>query len=90
VVTHIRLARALRPAALYQPERASLASHAPEFTLIFAPGLQADPKEDATNSETCIAVDFTRRVVLIAGTRYAGEMKKSVFTILNYLLPTAT
>ena len=70
-----------------KPERASLASHAPEFTLIFAPGLQADPKEDATNSETCIAVDFTRRVVLIAGTQYAGEMKKSVFTILNYLLP---
>ncbi|MBI1787014.1 MAG: phosphoenolpyruvate carboxykinase (ATP) [Acidobacteria bacterium] len=63
------------------------AVHAPEFTLIFAPGFQADPAEDATNSETCIAVDFTRRVVLIAGTSYAGEMKKSIFTILNHLLP---
>jgi phosphoenolpyruvate carboxykinase (ATP) len=65
----------------------SLAKHAPEFTLIFVPGFQADPAEDATNSETCIAVDFTRRVVIIAGTSYAGEMKKSVFTILNYVLP---
>jgi len=66
---------------------ALLPRHVPEFTLIFAPGFQANPAEDATNSETCIAVDFTRRVVIIAGTSYAGEMKKSVFTILNYLLP---
>jgi phosphoenolpyruvate carboxykinase (ATP) len=70
-----------------KPEAAALAKHAPEFTLVFAPDLQADPKLDGTNSETCIAIDFTRRLVLIAGTRYAGEMKKSVFTILNYLLP---
>jgi phosphoenolpyruvate carboxykinase (ATP) len=63
------------------------ARHTPEFTLIFVPGFQADRAEDATNSETCIAADFTRRLVIIAGTSYAGEMKKSVFTILNYLLP---
>lgn len=66
---------------------AQIVDHAPEFTLIFAPGFQANPPEDETNSETCIAVDFTRRTVLILGTSYAGEMKKSVFTILNYLLP---
>ena len=60
---------------------------APEFVLIFAPGFQASPAEDGTQSETCVAIDFTRRVVIICGTSYAGEMKKSVFTILNYLLP---
>src|SRR5215510_10493734 len=80
---HALFARAL----FIQPDRAALAHHVPEFTLIFVPGLHANPSEDATNSETCIAVDFTRRVVIIAGTSYAGEMKKSVFTILNYLLP---
>ena len=61
--------------------------HVPEFTILFAPRLQATPGEDGTNSETCIVVNFTRKVVLICGTSYAGEMKKSVFTILNYLLP---
>jgi phosphoenolpyruvate carboxykinase (ATP) len=61
--------------------------HVPEFTIFFAPRLQATPSEDGTNSETCIVVNFTRKVVLICGTSYAGEMKKSVFTILNYLLP---
>jgi phosphoenolpyruvate carboxykinase (ATP) len=71
-----------------RPDPASLARHTPEFTLIFVPGFQADPAEDGTNSETCITADFTRRAVIIAGTSYAGEMKKSVFTILNYLLPT--
>ncbi len=58
-----------------------------DFTLIFAPEFEAAPEIDGTRSRTCIAVDFTRRLVLIAGTEYAGEMKKSVFTVLNYLLP---
>ena len=70
-----------------RPDPATLAQHKPEFTLIFVPGFQADRAEDGTNSETCIAADFTRRLVIIAGTSYAGEMKKSVFTVLNYLLP---
>jgi phosphoenolpyruvate carboxykinase (ATP) len=68
-----------------QPEEA--AQHRPEFTLIFAPEFKAIPAEDGTRSETCIILNFSRRLVLIAGTMYAGEMKKSVFTILNYLLP---
>ncbi|MGH9661928.1 MAG: phosphoenolpyruvate carboxykinase (ATP), partial [Bryobacteraceae bacterium] len=67
--------------------RGDPAGHAPEFTLLFAPQCQASPASDGTRSQTCIAVDFTRKLVLIAGTSYAGEMKKSVFTILNYLLP---
>src|SRR5262249_30468741 len=70
-----------------QPDPAALAHHVPEFTLIFVPGFQANPTRDGVHSETCSAADFTRRVVLIAGPSYAGEMKKSVFTILNYLLP---
>jgi phosphoenolpyruvate carboxykinase (ATP) len=61
--------------------------HRPEFTLIFAPEFSAIPSEDSTRSETCIVLSFSHRLVLICGTMYAGEMKKSVFTILNYLLP---
>jgi phosphoenolpyruvate carboxykinase (ATP) len=59
----------------------------PDFTLLFVPHFQADPVSDGTSSQTCIIVNFTRRIVLIAGTSYAGELKKSVFTILNHLLP---
>jgi phosphoenolpyruvate carboxykinase (ATP) len=62
------------------------AEHTPEFTLFFVPRLQASI-EDGAASETCIVINFTKRVVLICGTSYAGEMKKAVFTILNYLLP---
>jgi phosphoenolpyruvate carboxykinase (ATP) len=59
----------------------------PEFTIICAPGFQADPKLDGTRSETFILMNFAERMVLIGGTSYAGEVKKSVFSILNYLLP---
>jgi phosphoenolpyruvate carboxykinase (ATP) len=70
-----------------RPDPLRTEDHIPEFTIFFAPRLQATPGEDGTNSETCIVVNFTRKVVLICGTSYAGEMKKSVFTVLNYLLP---
>ncbi|MSO74541.1 MAG: phosphoenolpyruvate carboxykinase [Alphaproteobacteria bacterium] len=70
-----------------QPKPGELAGHRQEFTIIQAPGFQADPKADRVNSPTVILVDFTQRLVLIGGTSYAGECKKSVFTILNYLLP---
>lgn len=60
--------------------------HVPEFTLFFAPMFHADPSRDGTRSQTAIVINFTKNVVLIAGTEYAGELKKSVFTILNYLL----
>ena len=63
--------------------------HSPDevFTIIDAPRFHAYPNTDGTNSDVFIAIDFERRLVLIGGTSYAGEMKKSVFTILNYLLP---
>src|SRR3954470_7706149 len=60
---------------------------ASDFTILFAPEFQASPAEDGTNSETAIVINFKKRVVLICGTSYAGEMKKSAFTIMNYLLP---
>lgn len=70
-----------------RPTADELAAHRPEFTLIFVPDFQADPEVDGSKTETCIALNFRTRTVIIAGTQYAGEMKKSVFTILNYLLP---
>ncbi len=59
----------------------------PQFTVISVPGLQADPQTDGTRTGTFIALNFSRRMVIIGGTRYAGEIKKSVFSIMNYLLP---
>jgi phosphoenolpyruvate carboxykinase (ATP) len=63
------------------------AMHQPEFTVINAASLQADPETDGTNSGTFILMDFGRKLILIGGTSYAGETKKSIFTLLNYLLP---
>ncbi|MBI3321467.1 MAG: phosphoenolpyruvate carboxykinase (ATP), partial [Candidatus Omnitrophica bacterium] len=59
----------------------------PECTVLHAPNFQADPTRDGTASPTCIIVHFGQKLVLIGGTSYAGEIKKSVFTIMNYLLP---
>jgi len=64
-----------------------LADHKPEFTVINVPRFHAVPETDGTNSEVFILVNFGRKLVLIGGTSYAGEIKKSIFTILNYLLP---
>jgi phosphoenolpyruvate carboxykinase (ATP) len=59
----------------------------PEFTIIAAPGFKAGPSIDNTNSETFIVLNFERKLAIIGNTAYAGEIKKSVFTLLNYLLP---
>jgi len=59
----------------------------PDYTLIHCPGFFSEPDEDATNSNTVIAFDFSQRLILIGSTSYAGEVKKAVFTIMNYLLP---
>lgn len=61
----------------------------PDFTIISAPGFQAQPDRDGTRSEAFVVINFTRRIILIGGTHYAGEIKKSVFTVMNYLLPDA-
>ena len=72
---------------LIRPDRATLAEYIPELTIINLPSFRADPDRHGCRSETVIAVDLERKLVLIGGTSYAGEMKKSVFTALNYLLP---
>ena len=59
----------------------------PDFTVLQLPSLEADPATDGTRSNVAIVLDFGARTVLICGTRYAGEIKKSIFTVLNYLLP---
>jgi phosphoenolpyruvate carboxykinase (ATP) len=70
-----------------RPSDEELLEHQAEFTVISAPNFKADPSVDGTKSETFIIVSFEKRVVLIGGTEYAGEMKKSIFSIMNYLLP---
>src|SRR5271154_3958270 len=64
-----------------------LANHRPGFTVIAAPEFEAVPGLDGTHSGTFIITDFSRRIVLIGGTKYAGEMKKSIFGVMNFLLP---
>ena len=61
----------------------------PDFTFIHAPGFKAVPERDGTNSEAFIIIDFGQKIALIGGTSYAGEIKKSAFTVMNYLLPLA-
>ena len=70
-----------------QPGDDALASFVPSFTILHAPGLNVDPATDGTNSDICVLVNFGAREVLITGTWYAGEIKKSVFSVLNYFLP---
>jgi phosphoenolpyruvate carboxykinase (ATP) len=72
---------------LRRPEAEELASFIPEFTILNCPSFKADPTRHGCRSDTVIALDFERKLILIAGTAYAGENKKSVFTLLNYLLP---
>lgn len=70
-----------------RPEMQELASHIAGFTVVAAPEFLAMPERDSTRSEAFILTDFARKIVLIGGTKYAGEMKKSIFGVMNYLLP---
>jgi len=72
---------------LRRPNRADLDGFLADFTVINCPSFQADPARHDCRSETVIAMNFDRKMILIGGTEYAGENKKSVFTLLNYLLP---
>ncbi len=72
---------------LRRPAPAELATFDPEFTILALPNFKADPARHGCRSETVIAISFERKMVLIGGTSYAGEIKKSVFTLLNYILP---
>jgi phosphoenolpyruvate carboxykinase (ATP) len=74
-------------ALFVRPTDEELKTHQPEFTIVSAPEFEADPKRDGTRSEAFIIVNFTRKIILIGGTKYAGEMKKSIFGVMNFLLP---
>src|SRR5215218_2803714 len=71
-----------------RPSSGELETFEPEWTIISLPGLLSDPEVDGTDSETFVGLDFSRKVILVGGTGYAGEIKKSIFTVLNFVLPT--
>ncbi|MCC6705034.1 MAG: phosphoenolpyruvate carboxykinase (ATP) [Thermomicrobiales bacterium] len=86
LATHALFARTL----FIEPERACDTvdeTWTPGFTILHAPLMPADPERHGVRSSTAIVIDFERRLVLIAGTQYAGEIKKSIFSVLQYLLP---
>ncbi|HYV96440.1 MAG TPA: phosphoenolpyruvate carboxykinase (ATP), partial [Gemmatimonadaceae bacterium] len=70
-----------------RPDAAALATFAPNFTVLHAPEMQADPAKHGTRTGTFIVLHLARRMIMIGGTRYAGELKKSMFTVMNYLMP---
>ena len=70
-----------------RPPREELAGFTPDFTILHAPEYEANPAEDGCRTGTCIALSFAAKTILIAGTSYAGEIKKSIFTVMNWLLP---
>ncbi len=70
-----------------RPQPAEIVTHEPQFTVLHLPEFLADPRIDGTQSSTFIIINFAERMVLIGGTAYAGEIKKSIFSVMNYLLP---
>jgi phosphoenolpyruvate carboxykinase (ATP) len=74
---------------LIRPGLEEIGAFRPDLTIVDIPSFKADTKRHGTRSETVIACDFDRKIVLIGGTSYAGEMKKAVFTYLNFVLPAA-
>ncbi|ADK67937.1 phosphoenolpyruvate carboxykinase (ATP) [Olsenella uli DSM 7084] len=73
---------------LVRPSKRQLADFDPQdFSVLVAPGLKLDPAEFGTNSEAAVLINFQRHEILIAGTQYSGEIKKSVFSVMNYLMP---
>jgi len=72
---------------LVRPNALELEDFAPELTIVDLPSFKADPARHGVRSETVIAIDFSRKIILIGNSSYAGEMKKSVFTTLNFYLP---
>lgn len=70
-----------------RPNAEELVSHDPQFTVIAAPMLGADPEVDGTRTPTFVGLSFEKKIILILGTMYSGEVKKGIFTVMNYLLP---
>ena len=72
---------------LRRPDAAQLTSFAEDYTIIAAPGFKCVPERDGTHSEAAIMLDYEKHIAIICGTQYAGEIKKTVFSIMNYILP---
>ncbi len=72
---------------LRRPTAEQLANFTEDYTIIAAPGFKCVPERDGTRSEAAIIIDYEKHIVLIAGSQYAGEIKKSVFSVMNYILP---
>ncbi len=70
-----------------RPSLEQLRTFEPKWTILHASDFHTDPARDATRSEACVAISFEQKLIVVCGTHYAGEIKKAVFTILNYLLP---
>jgi phosphoenolpyruvate carboxykinase (ATP) len=70
-----------------RPELSDLPTFTPDFTVLHTPEFQADPAKHGTRTGTFIIINFEKRIILIGGTRYAGEIKKCIFTVMNYVLP---
>ena len=72
---------------LLRPTEEALANYKPDFTIICAPGFKCIPERDHVNSEAAIMIDYEKKMVLIAGSQYAGEIKKSVFSVMTTSCP---
>lgn len=72
-----------------RPTPEQLKTHHPDFTVIAVPGLHADPEDDGINSEAFIVLNLSKKMVIIGGSKYAGEIKKSVFSLMNYFMTKA-
>lgn len=70
-----------------RPTTEEMETHQPAFTILSAPSFKADPQRDRTNSEVFVLINFSKKLALIGGTEYAGEMKKSIFGVMNFILP---
>ncbi len=70
-----------------RPSEDELKHHDPDFTIVAAPNFKADPEVDRTNSEAFVLINFNKGIILIGGTLYSGEVKKGIFSVMNYLLP---
>ena len=70
-----------------RPNKEELARIEPDFTVVAAPFFEADPEVDGTKSSTFILCNFEKKIILIGGTMYSGEVKKGIFSVMNYLLP---
>ncbi len=90
---NLRLVAEMPWAALFgnnmflRPDRSELEHFSPEWHILCAPGFMADPAVDGTRQHNFAAIDFTRKMILIGGTAYTGEIKKGIFSVLNYILP---